>query len=324
MENSLRYLDPKVLSGIARLELRARLAVEGFLSGRHPSPYHGVSVEFAEHREYVPGDDLRHLDWKVLGKSDRYFIKRYEEETSLTCHIVVDASHSMEYAGEGRMSKFDYAATTAASLAYLILRQQDFAGLAVFDEEIRSFIPPSNNPAHLKAFAEGLAAVSPADKTDVGAVLADVASRIGQRGMVVLISDLLSDPDSILAGLRRLRTKKQDIIVFHTLEDDEVDFPFQRMYRFEGLEDLLKLTADPRALRASYLQVLEDYAATLRRGCRTQGIDYTLLRTGQNLGVALTAFLATRTGTAAGRRTLSGPDRRAGTASGRGRREPAT
>jgi uncharacterized protein (DUF58 family) len=298
--------------------------VEGFLSGRHPSPYHGVSVEFAEHREYVPGDDLRHLDWKVLGKSDRYFIKRYEEETSLTCHIVVGASQSMKYGGEGRMTKFDYAATAAASLAYLILKQQDFAGLAVFDEEIRSFIPPSNNPVHLKAFAEGLAAASPAEKTDVGGVLSDVASRIGQRGMVVLISDLLSDPESILAGLRRLRTKKQDIIVFHTLDDDEVDFPFQRMYRFEGLEDLLKLTADPRALRASYLQVFEDYAAFLRRGCRRQGIDYTLLRSGQNLGVVLTAFLATRTGTAAGRRTLSGPDRRAGTASGRRRRESAT
>jgi uncharacterized protein (DUF58 family) len=302
-------LDPKVLGGISRLELRARLAVEGFLSGRHPSPYHGVSVEFAEHREYVAGDDLRHLDWKVLGKSDRYFIKRYEEETSLTCHLVVDGSRSMEYSGGGRISKFDYAATAAASLAYLILRQQDFAGLAVFDDKVRSFVPPSNNPAHLMAIAEGLAATAPAEKTDVGTVLSDVASRIGQRGMVVLVSDLLSDTESVLAGIRKLRSRKQDIIVFHVLDDDEVDFPFERMFRFEGLEDLLKLTADPRALRASYLEVFEDYAAALSRGCRTQGVDYVLLRTSRSLGVALTAFLATRTGTAAGRRAVAAPRR---------------
>lgn len=302
MANSLRYLDPEVLGGIARLELRARLAVEGFLSGRHPSPYHGVSVEFAEHREYVPGDDLKHLDWKVLGKSDRYFVKRYEEETSLTCHIVVDASRSMHYAGEGRMSKFEYAATTAAALAYLILRQQDFVGMAVFDEKIGPFVPPSNNPGHLMTIAEALAAREPAEKTGTGAVLADVASRVNQRGMVVLISDLLDDPQDILQGLRRLQTKKQDVIVFHTLDDDEVNFPFQRMFRFEGMEDLLRLTADPRALRASYLDVFEEYARKLRRGCRHQGVDYTLLRTGRSLGVALIAFLATRSGTSTGRR----------------------
>lgn len=303
MENSRRYLNPEVLSGISRLELRARLAVEGFLSGRHPSPYHGVSVEFAEHREYVPGDDLRHLDWKVLAKSDKYFVKRYEEETSLTCHIVVDASRSMEYSGGGRMTKFEYAATAAASLAYLVLRRQDFAGLSVFDEGVRSFIPASNNPAHLMNFVDALAAETTAEKTGIGAVLADVASRVGRRGMVVLISDLLAEPEEILRGLRRLSTKKQDIIVFHVLDDDEVDFPFQKLYRFEGMEDLLKLTMDPRALRASYLEVFDEYSSRLRKGCRSQGVDYTLLRTGQNLGVLLTAFLATRAASAAGRRS---------------------
>jgi uncharacterized protein (DUF58 family) len=303
MENSRRYLNPEVLSGISRLELRARLAVEGFLSGRHPSPYHGVSVEFAEHREYVPGDDLRHLDWKVLAKSDKYFVKRYEEETSLTCHIVVDASRSMEYSGDGRMTKFGYAATAAASLAYLVLRQQDFAGLSVFDESVRTFLPASNNPAHLMNFVGALAAETAAEKTGIGAVLADVASRVGRRGMVVLISDLLAEPEEILRGLGRLRTKKQDIIVFHVLDDDEVNFPFQKLYRFEGMEDLLKLTMDPRALRASYLEVFNEHASRLRKGCRSQGVDYTLLRTGQNLGVLLTAFLATRATSAVGRRS---------------------
>jgi len=306
MENSLKYLNPKVLSGIARLELRARLVVEGFLSGRHPSPFHGVSVEFAEHREYVPGDDLRHLDWKVLAKSDRYFIKRYEEETSLTCHIVVDASRSMLYAGDDRMDKYGYAATLAASLVYLILKQQDYAGLAIFDQGVRTFVPPSNNPGHLMKVVEALAARAPEEKTGIGPVLSDVASRVRQRGMVVVISDLLDEPEGILAGLKRLRSKKQDIIVFHTLDDDEVGFPFQRMYRFEGMEDLLNLTTDPRALRSSYLEIFGEYTRALRTGCRQNGVDYALLQTGQNLGVALTAFLATRSGRTAGRRARGG------------------
>lgn len=302
MQSSLKYLNPEILSRISSLELRARLAVEGFLSGRHRSPYHGVSVEFAEHREYVPGDDLRHLDWKVFGKSDRYFIKRYEEETSLTCTIVVDASRSMDYIGEeGSLSKFDYAATTAAALSYLILKQQDFVGLAVFDETVHSFIPPSNNPAHLMTLVEAMSAVSPAEKTDLGSVLADIASRIRQRGMVIVISDLLDDPEGVLQGLRKIRSRKQDVIVFHTLDHDEVAFPLQRIFRFEGMEDLLKLTADPRALRASYIEIFKEYAGKMRRGCQHQGIDYVLLDTKRMLDVALTAFLATRAGGAAGR-----------------------
>lgn len=302
MENSLRYLDPKVLNKIARLELRARLVVEGFLSGRHRSPYHGVSVEFAEHREYVPGDDLRHLDWKVFGKTDRHYIKRYEEETSLTCHLVVDGSESMLYAADDGISKFDYAATTAASLAYLILRQQDFVGLAVFDEKIRSFVPPSNNPAHLKALASELTEAGSVPKTDLGLVLSEVASRIRQRGMVVVISDLFDDPERVLKGLKRIRAKEMDIVVFHVLDEDEIRFPFQRMYRFEGMEDLLRLVADPRALKAEYLKIFETYCDTLRRGCLKQGIDYRRINTRHMLDVVLTAFLATRLRGTKGRR----------------------
>lgn len=306
MENSLRYLDPKVLNKISRLELRARLVVEGFLSGRHRSPYHGVSVEFAEHREYVPGDDLRHMDWKVFGKTDRYYIKRYEEETSLTCHLLVDGSDSMTYAGEGGITKFDYAATAAASLAYLILRQQDFVGLAVFDEKIRSFVPPGNNAAHLKTLANELIETQRLPKTDLGMVLTEISSRIRQRGMVVLFSDLFDDPERILKGLKKVRAKEMDIVVFHVLDDEEIRFPFQRMYRFEGMESLLKLTADPRALRSEYLKVFEAYSDSLRRGCLGQGIDYRMVNTSYLLDVVLTTFLATRAGGGARGRTGRG------------------
>lgn len=301
MENSLKYLDPKVLNKIARLELRARLVVEGFLSGRHRSPYHGVSVEFAEHREYVPGDDLRHMDWKVFGKTDRHYIKRYEEETSLTCHLVVDGSQSMLYAGEGGVSKYDYAATAAASLAYLILRQQDFAGLAVFDEKIRSFVPPSNNPAHLKTLANELSETESLPKTDLGMVLSEIATRIRQRGMVVLISDLFDKPENILKGLKKMRAKEMDIVVFHLLDEEEITFPFQRMYRFLGMEEMLALTADPRSLQAAYLQIFDEFTDTMRRGCLSQGIDYQLVNTSHLLDVVLTAFLAHRAGGAKGR-----------------------
>lgn len=301
MENSLKYLDPKVLNKIARLELRARLVVEGFLSGRHRSPYHGVSVEFAEHREYVPGDDLRHMDWKVYGKTDRHYIKRYEEETSLTCHLVVDGSQSMLYAGEGGVSKYDYAATAAASLAYLILRQQDFAGLAVFDDKIRSFVPPSNNPAHLKTLANELSETESLPKTDLGMVLSEIATRIRQRGMVVLISDLFDKPENILKGLKKVRAKEMDIVVFHLLDEEEISFPFQRMYRFLGMEEMRALTADPRSLKAAYLQIFDEFTDTMRRGCLSQGIDYQLVNTSHLLDVVLTAFLAHRAGGAKGR-----------------------
>jgi uncharacterized protein (DUF58 family) len=259
-------------------------------------------VEFAEHREYVPGDDLRHMDWKVYGKTDRYYVKRYEEETSLTCFLVVDGSESMRYAGEAGISKFDYAATAAASLAYLILKQQDFVGLAVFDEKIRSFVPPSNNPAHLKALSHELAEAGSVQKTDVGMVLGEVSTRIRQRGMVILISDLFDEPGKVLQGLKRVRAKEMDIVVFHVLDDEEITFPFQRMYRFDGMEQELRLTADPRALRAEYLKVFEGFRETLRRGCLSQGIDYQLVNTTHMLDVVLTAFLATRARGVAGRR----------------------
>lgn len=294
MKDTLKYLDPKVLNKISRLELRARLVVEGFLSGRHRSPYHGVSVEFAEHREYVPGDDLRHLDWKVFGKTDRHYIKRYEEETSLTCQIVVDASASMKYAGEKGVTKFDYAATAASALAYLILKQQDFVGISLFDEKVRSFVPPSNNPAHLMALTHELSEASDEPKTDIGMVLSEISTRIRRRGMVILISDLFDDPEKVLKGLKKLRAKQMDIVVFHVLDDEEIHFPLQRMYRFEGMENALRLTADPRALRAEYLNVFNEFTNTMRRGCLRQGIDYKLVNTSHLLDVVLTAFLATR------------------------------
>lgn len=296
MENYQRYLDPRVLNKISRLEIRARMIVEGFVSGLHKSPYHGYSVEFAEHREYVPGDDLRHLDWRVLGRSDRLYIKEYEQETNLRAFILLDTSESMEYQS-GEISKLEYANTVAASLAYLILNQQDAVGLGLFDKEVTKFIPPSSNPGHLKNLVMEIAAAKPQRKTGMAAVLHDVAERLKKKGLVILVSDLFDDPQAILSGLRHFRHNKHDVIVFHVLDEYETTFPFQRMTLFEGLEAYPELLVDPRALRKEYLAEVQAFTMALQRGCLENQIDYHQVTTDQSLDVALSTYLAARLGT---------------------------
>jgi uncharacterized protein (DUF58 family) len=236
MDDSRRFLDPKVLNRVARLDLRARLIVEGTLAGRHRSPYRGFSVEFAEHREYAPGDDTRYLDWKVYGKSDRLYIKQYEEETNLLATIVLDGSTSMDYGagGEG-MSKATYASTVAASLAYLVVHQQDSAGLVLLDDAVRDSLPPGSQPAHLARILERIGSFRGGKRTDLGKALGEVAEKVRRRGLVVVVSDLLDDAERVLAGLRRLRSRKHDVVVFQILHEDEVRFPFEGMTRFEGM-----------------------------------------------------------------------------------------
>jgi uncharacterized protein (DUF58 family) len=286
-------LRPEVIKRINRLEVRARHIVEGLLSGMHRSPYFGQSVEFLQHRQYAPGDDLRRVDWKVWAKQDRLYVKQYEEDTDLRCCLLVDVSGSMEY-GSGAMTKCDYAVTAAAALAYLLLRQQDAVGCAIFDEGIRQTIPLRTSTSHLTTIVRALEPKIPRDKTRLYEVLARVAETYPRRGMMVLISDLLVDPIDALRGLRMLRQLGHDVLVLHLMDDNELDFPFARPARFEGLETTDHLTCNPRALREGYLEALDRFLATVRHGCARDNIDYALIRTSMPLDAALTAFLSHR------------------------------
>jgi uncharacterized protein (DUF58 family) len=290
---SKRSLRPEVIKRIGRLEIRARHIVEGLLSGMHRSPYFGQSVEFLQHREYAPGDDLRRVDWKVWAKQDRLYVKQYEEDTDLRCCLLVDVSGSMEY-GSGPLTKCDYAVTAAAALAYLLLRQQDAVGCAVFDNGIRQAIPLRTSTSHLTTIVRALETKEPRDKTQLYEVLARIAETYPRRGMMILISDLLVDPADTLRGLRLLRQLGHDVLVLHLMDDDELDFPFARPVRFEGLESDDHLTCNPRALREGYLQALDRFLETVRHGCARDNIDYALIRTSMPLDAALTAFLKYR------------------------------
>jgi uncharacterized protein (DUF58 family) len=290
------YLDPRVLNKVGRLELRARLVVEGFVTGMHKSPYRGFSVEFANHREYVQGDDLRHLDWKIFGKADRFVIKQYEEETNLRAHLFLDQSESMNYAHDGGMSKFDYAATGCASLAFLIQQQADAVGLTLFDEKVMKQIPPSNTRASLgNVFGALEQAKTRKQKTKIGTVLHDLASQLRQRGMVMIFSDLFDEPAEILKGLREIQSRGHDTVVFHILDRDEVEFPFERMTLFEGMEQMPELLCDPKSLRDAYLAEVEGFADQIRKGCLGLRIDYVRVVNSMPLDVVLTSYLSART-----------------------------
>ena len=295
MPDSRRFLHPDAIKRIARLDLRARHIVEGFLSGAHRSPYFGQSVEFLQHREYVTGDDLRHVDWKVWARQDRLYIKQYEEDTNLRCTMLVDVSNSMRY-GEGAMTKYEYACTVASSLAYLVLKQQDAVGCVSFDEKIRSNVPIRSKRNHIFSVIDSLNVSEPADKTELFPIMRSVAESFPRRGMVVLVSDLLTDAESTLRGLRLLRQRGHDVMVFHIMDDDELDFPFNGPTRFEGLETIDYLNCNPRALREGYLEVLGKFLDEMRRGCARNTVDYAMIRTSDPLDAALATYLSNRLG----------------------------
>jgi uncharacterized protein (DUF58 family) len=285
-----RFLHPETIARITRLDMRARHVVEGFISGMHKSPFFGHSVEFIQHREYVPGDDIRHLDWKVWSKTDRYFVKQFEEETNLRCTLVVDVSESMHY-GRGALNKYNYACTAAACLAYLLLRQQDSVGLITFDSDVRQIVPSRSQNTHIDALVKAMDVSRPREKTNIEGILRRVTESIPNRGMIVLVTDLLVDRPPLLRGLEMLCHRRHDILVFHVLDDDELTFPFAGTTRFEGMEELPHLICDPRALRDGYLEALEEYMVEVRRGCTRMGIDYQLTRTGDYLDAVLAKFL---------------------------------
>jgi uncharacterized protein (DUF58 family) len=293
MPETKRFLHPEAIKRIARLDLRARHIVEGFLSGTHRSPYFGQSVEFAEHREYTPGDDLRHIDWKVWAKQDRYYVKRYEEETNLRSTLLVDVSGSMRY-GSGAMTKYEYACTLAVSLAYLLLRQQDAVGCIAFDETARTVVPLRTKRNHLQSLVAALDVSEPKQKTDIQRIWRQVAESYPRRGVIMLFSDLLTHRPSLFKGLQLLRQRGHDVMVFHVMDDDELDFPFNGPTRFEGLEVPEYIACNPRALRDGYLTALGAFLEEVRRGCTRHMIDYTLIRTSAPLDAALAAFLSYR------------------------------
>ncbi len=288
-----KYLDPRTLAKIGALDLRARMVVEGFISGMHRSPYKGFSVEFAEHREYAQGDDIRHIDWKVFGRTDKYYLKQYEEETNLQLTLVVDTSESMTFSSMP-MSKYEYGISAAAALSYLTLQQQDAVGLALFDVNLHHYLKPSNHPTHWKQLIHEMAGKTGPRKTSMRRVLDDLAERMGRRGLVAIFSDLFDDADQILAGLKHLRYRRHEVIVFHVLDPQERTFPFSQTTLFEGLEQYGEVLTEPRALRTRYLEEVEKFTSRVRRGCRDMGVDYHLLDTSERLDVTLSQFLAAR------------------------------
>jgi uncharacterized protein (DUF58 family) len=275
------------------MELRARTIVEGFLNGLHRSPYKGFSVDFAEYRQYIPGDDPSTIDWKVYARSDRYYVKKYEEDTNLQCRLLLDVSASMGYSSGG-VTKIEYGSYLTAALAYLMTRQRDAVGLTAFDDRIVTMLPPSTRPGHLRSVLVTLESLRLGRQSNMSRPLHQLAEGMTKRGMVVLVSDLLDDPAAVVAGLKHLRFSGTDVIVFHVLDQAELTFPFQHASRFKDLETDDEVLVQPAEVRAAYLKKIQDLMATYERDLRLAGIDYCLMNTSQPVEFALLAYLSTR------------------------------
>jgi uncharacterized protein (DUF58 family) len=288
-----RFLDPAVVARLGTLELKARTIVEGLLSGLHRSPFKGFSVEFAEYRQYIPGDDLSTIDWKVYARSDRYYVKKFEEDTNLDCHVMLDVSASMAYGARG-MTKFEYGACLAASLAYLMNRQRDAVGLTAFNDGIVEMLPASARAGHLRNLLVTLQRLAPSNETNVSKPLHQVAGSLSKRGLVVLISDLFDDPDAVIRWLKHFQFRGTDVIVFHILDPDEIDFPFEHATRFEDLETREEVMAVPGLVRQRYLGEIGALIDRYKRDLGGAGIDYQLLNTARPLELALLSYLSTR------------------------------
>ena len=295
--DNAKYFDPATLDKIKRLDVRARVVVEGFITGQHRSPYNGFAIEFAAHREYSPGDDLRHIDWKVWSKTDRLYIKEYEEETNLKCHLLVDCSKSMRYGEATGWSKFDYASTAAASLGYMLQQQQDSVGLILFSNKIDQMLKPSSHPSHLKLMLHELEKTEPSEVTDIAEPFLSLGGVIRQRGMVALFSDLFLDPEVLAKSLDQFRLRQHEVIVFQTMHRDELDFPFQDNTLFKGMESDAQLHTEPRALRKTYLEAVQRHQKSVKKICAAAGVDHVLMDTSRPLGEVLSSYLNFRSRT---------------------------
>lgn len=278
------------------MDLIARSVVEGLVSGLHQSPYHGFSVEFAEHREYSFGDDLKHLDWKVLARTDRYYIKEYEEETNLKAMLAVDMSESMHYSSDRHPTKFQVGCTAAASLAYLMLRQRDSVGMILFDQQVQKIVPPSGHPAHMKVLLDEFRAARPEKKTDMDALFLSISEHMKRRGLVLIVSDFFVDTDRLVRGLKRLHHKRHEVILFHVMDPAEIEFPFREHMLFKGLEGLGELLVDPKGLAKAYRRKVGEYLARIAKECRNLRIDHVLINTADPLDTILARYLSMRLG----------------------------
>ncbi len=293
-QTGYRYLDPSALARVKNLQMVARGVVEGAISGLHASPYKGFSVEFAEHREYTPGDDPRHLDYKMLARTDRLYIKQYEEETNMRVQILLDTSGSMAYRHEGRISKYDYAAYLTAILSYLMLKQQDSVGLTTFDTAIRLDMPARSSPRHFNEMMRQLEGIEPGAETDVADILHKLANRFKKRCLIVLISDLYDDPDAVIRALHHFRHRKHEVIVFHVFDKAEIDFPFREVTSFYDLETNERLQIDPVYVRDAYVEQIEAFIETYRRACAETNIDYVMTDTSVPYDFMLSRYIAKR------------------------------
>lgn len=273
MAQVYRYFDPAVAAKLGNLHLVARSVVEGFISGLHRSPYHGSSLVFSEHRDYVKGDDTKHIDWRAYCRSERLYVKQFEEETNLRAYILIDASASMGY-GSGAMTKLQYASYLAASLAYLMIRQQDSVGLVVFDEDIRTLLPPRSSPTHFKRLLGHLDTLEPGARTDVSKAFHNLANHLKRRGLIIIISDLFDDPKRVLSGLHHFRHKQHEVVLFHLFDHSELAFPFTEPTEFRDLETDARLHVDPAGEREEYLRLMTEFIETYRRDCAESRIDY--------------------------------------------------
>ena len=295
MDSPQQYPDPQTLNELKGLEFKARTIVEGYVSGKHKSPYRGFSVEFAEHREYVPGDDLRYVDWKVFGKSDRIYLKQYDEETNFTCHLLVDTSESMDYSSDrNKLSKLEYAKQFAAALGYLIIHQQDAVGLATFDSAVSHFLRPGSTAVQLRQLCQTLESSPAAGESSIGPIFHELAERIKRRGVIAIFSDFFDDPESIAMGLKHFWHRRHDVVLFHVIDPAEQDFPFVDPTLFKGLENLGEQLTEPRALRKAYQREFDAFTKALRATAHELHMTYVLLRTDHPLDVSLHEFLSRR------------------------------
>ena len=288
-----KYLRPETVALLNSMSLRARLVVEGYIIGHHRSPYHGFSVEFAEHRSYGPGDEIKHIDWKLFGKTDRLYVKRYEEETNLRAHIILDTSKSMLYSS-AEVSKLSYANSLAASLSYLMINQQDAVGIAKFSDKIDTFIPPKARPSHLNLILSQLDDRDSGNDTQIGIVLHELADRIKKRGMVILISDLLDKPKNIMKGLKHFRHQNQEVIVFHIQDRKESEFDFDTRTKFFDMETGEEIVTEPWHIRSNYHELVSKLESNYKSNCRENLIDYVPLFTDQSLDIGITEYLIKR------------------------------